>query len=380
MGIKNLTQFLKKYKVYETIDVAELKYSKICIDTPMFLYKFVSQYPNSNEWLGCFVTLITWLRKWNIHPTFVFEGKAPPEKNQTQEARKESRQKIVSKTDAIEQDLRTYLKSGTITPLLLDTWQKIRSKSTKSLLVKRPLNLIVKNFINVDEIRLEIDRRRKYEFSITFAHVNLLKELLDLMGVGYIQSKGEAEADCVSLWYNNAVDYIVSEDTDVLAYTFAGGAPGTSTPKKVPNTTDLKVITGFNVGESSATIISKQRVLSTLKMTAESFKDFCIMCGTDYNKNIFRVGVEKAYKYISDYKVIENVPLDTSVLDHHNVRKIFRVKKSIKYADKVQWSKYPSDNFVEVLNTFIWTHAGGTVDSDHVFRVLTDPALDIVFE
>ena len=81
MGIKKLTQCLRKYEVYETLDIALLKYTKVAIDTPMFLFKFkgVTE-PTTNDWLGCFVTFVAFLRKYDIHPIFLFEGKSPPEK------------------------------------------------------------------------------------------------------------------------------------------------------------------------------------------------------------------------------------------------------------------------------------------------------------
>ena len=60
------------------------------------------------------------------------------------------------------------------------------------------------------------------------------------------------------------------------------------------------------------------------------------MCGTDYNKNIFRIGVEKSYKFISNYHNIENVPLDVSILNHVKVRKLFTVTINLKLNKKVK--------------------------------------------
>ena len=69
-------------------------------------------------------------------------------------------------------------------------------------------------------------------------------------------------------------------------------------------------------------------VLEKFKLT-EEFLDFCIMCGTDYNKNIFRVGPSKAFQYVSDYKSIidigkENKKVDISILNHNRVRELFQ--------------------------------------------------------
>jgi 5'-3' exonuclease len=77
-------------------------------------------------------------------------------------------------------------------------------------------------------------------------------------------------------------------------------------------------------------------MLESLELTSEEFLDLCIMCGTDYNKNIFRVGPEKAYKYIKQFSTIENISknttLDTSILKHVRGRELFRdyEQKNIK--------------------------------------------------
>ena len=52
------------------------------------------------------------------------------------------------------------------------------------------------------------------------------------------------------------------------------------------------------------------------------------MCGTDYNKNIFRIGPEKSYKLLKEHGNIENIETntkhDTSILKHVRVREMFR--------------------------------------------------------
>lgn len=357
MGIKNLTQFLKKYEVYETLNMSNLKYAKVGIDAPMFLYKFKSAYaPNDRAWLGSFVNFIAYLRKRDVHPVFVFEGKAPPEKFQAQEERREQRHKTIDKTNTMQLDLDEYIKNGTVTPLLTELSKKLKgSQIKKSLLVKNTSE------INIDEIKDEIDRRRKYEISITNEDIEYLKELCKLMGVSYIHSFGEAETDCVSLFYGGVIDYIVSEDTDVLAY-FSTQAE------------DLKVITSFN--NDTFVQVSKQKILDVLNLSDESFRDFCIMCGTDYNKNIFRIGVEKSYKFISNYRNIENVPLDTSILNHIKVRKLFTVTINPQLNKKVKWCRFPSPEFIRGLELFIFTHNLSNMNVGSIYSALSEPDLE----
>jgi 5'-3' exonuclease len=352
MGIKNLSQFLKKHKVQETLNVEELKYTKIAIDTPLYLYKFKCQ---TYDWLRCFVNFITFLRTWDIHPIFIFEGKSPPEKCITQDYRREQKQKIMEKTDTIEQDLNLYIETGESSPFLLETFNKLETKKNKSLLVKS------NQYVNDKAIKTLIDRRRMYEVTITQEDVSDLKELLSLMGIAYIQSCGEAETDCVTLFHTGLVDYILSGDTDVLAYF---------------GTKNLKVISTINTTNLTFIQTSKNKMLQTLNLSEDSFRDFCIMCGTDYNKNIFRIGVEKSYKLIQEYSRIENIPLDTSILNHTRVREIFTVNSNHNFENDVKWCVPPS---IKKLKKKFFKH-NLTIDINVVINALTTPTFTFCFQ
>lgn len=365
MGIKNLTQFLRKYKVYETLDITLLKYTKVAIDTPMFLFKFkgVTE-PTTNDWLGCFVTFVAFLRKHDIHPIFVFEGRSPPEKAPAQEERRQQRQKMSDKTNAIEKDLENYIGTGIISDLLFQVWEKLKHKNNKSLLVKRTLTK-AKTFIDIETIKEEINRRKRYEITITSEDIDNLKKLFDLLGVSWIQSSGEAETDCISLFYDGMVDYIVSEDTDVLAYF------------QPDESKDLKAITDINTSDLTFVHVSKEKVLDSLNFTSESFRDFCIMCGTDYNKNVPRVGVETSYKLISKWDNIENVPIDTTILNHCRGRKLFEVQSNHKLHEQAKWCllpKYSQTDFIDELTIFMFTYNFKNVDTNYVFKALTQPS------
>jgi hypothetical protein len=208
MGIKSLNKFLKKFTVYETFHISKLEYKKIAIDTPLFLYKFKSVHQDNN-WIGCFINLISFLRNWNIHPIFVFEGQSPPEKYATLAGRRDQREKMVQKTNMLQESYTTYETTGEMPPLL----QELLSKST------------LKSIPNI------IDARRKYEIIITSDDICLLKKAFDIMHIDYIQSKGEAEAECANLFYSNQIDFIVSEEinlaelTDNVVYAVVYEAP-----------------------------------------------------------------------------------------------------------------------------------------------------------
>lgn len=362
MGIKNLNQFLKKQGVIETLDISVLRFKKIGIDVPMFMYKFKGVTdPSTKDWLQHFIHFIAFLRKYDIHPIFLFEGRSPPEKVPVQEERRMQRQKTAIKTEMIQRDLNLYIQTGTITPLLKEIWLKIQTKS-KFLLKNKAL---LKANINVDIVKKELEHRKRFEIVISIEDIHNLKELLDIMGVSWIHSKGEAEADCVSLFYDNYIDYIVTEDTDVLAY-----FNPTNSAK------ELKVISNFNTKDLTFTQINKTKVLNSLKLSAESFRDFCIMCGTDYNKNVPKVGLQNAYKYILRSRCIENVPLDTSILNHKRIRKLFEVTANHSLSYFAKWCRTPGTDFEEKFNKFVDTYKLKNIDTGSILKALSEPDIN----
>ena len=144
--------------------------------------------------------------------------------------------------------------------------------------------------------------------------------------------------NCSDLCINNQVEAVLSEDTDVLAY----GAPN--------------FLTKINTSNDTCIRINYNNVLKHMKLNTDQFLDLCIMCGCDYNKNIYMVGPEKAYKYIQKYISIENLSLNTQhdiiVLNHIKTRELFRQYK--KHNDvKVTYCGNPD---FEKLSYFIKKH------------------------
>jgi 5'-3' exonuclease len=128
----------------------------------------------------------------------------------------------------------------------------------------------------------------------------------------------EAEGTCAKLCIDGRVDAVLSEDTDVMAY----GSPF--------------MLHRINMQTETVTLIRLSNVLRSLHLTPCEFMDFCIMCGTDYNSNIFMIGPDKAYRYIGIYKSIENlkacqdnIPVEN--LNFERVRAIFKNTSNIRY-------------------------------------------------
>ena len=120
-------------------------------------------------------------------------------------------------------------------------------------------------------------------------------------------------------------------------------------------------------------------MLQVLGLTASEFLDFCIMCGTDYNKNVFRVGVEKAYKYITTYHNIEHVPLDTTILNHEKVRSMFRIECDFSLGLQAKWCRTPCKVVVKSeLENFFLFHNVGYINIGDVLTALCDALIVFV--
>lgn len=356
MGIKNLSAFLKKRNLYTTTCLSDLKYKKVAIDTPKYIYLYKYAHPDSLNWLGCFATLIGCLRKWDIHPTFVLEGVAPAEKIPTQLKRKADQKRMVEKTSEIEADILRFTHSGVVTPLLSQVCAKERAKGAhRPLLTKTPFDLSV--------VQSCVSRRKRGEFSVTREDLALLAQLFCLLGVNVIQAPSEAETMCVQLLFSGLVDAIVSEDTDVLAYTFEGDI-------------DFFSITTIDFENNTVTGIRKSDVLNELKLTDAQFRDFCIMCGTDYNNNIPNIGVVNAFKLITEHGSIEQVVKalpheDASVLNYTRSRELFTTRP-IEPPVAVDWCDIPDSSVIDELGVFCFKNDIRNVDARYVYHCMSE--------
>ena len=180
------------------------------------------------------------------------------------------------------------------------------------------------------------------------------EEACDILGIPYANAELEAEKTCAQLCCEGKVDAVLSEDTDVLAY----GAP--------------VFLSKINTSTDTCVRVVHSELLEELQLSYDQFLDLCIMCGTDYNRNIDKIGVIKAYEIIRDHKSIEgfenhintlknkgmkmkkfeeNALDKIEVLNHTRVRELFKdytkSNISVKYCERPNW---------ESLSVFLATH------------------------
>jgi 5'-3' exonuclease len=312
MGIKGLNKFLYSVMGQEHITIVPInKFAckKIAIDTSLYVYIFKLR----NNYLESWMNFLIKLRENRIHPVFIFDGKCPPEKMREQARRSDVRKSHKKRLKLIEDDFEKYKTTGEISQELKDINNLKRSK----LLTNTFNSEYVENYI--EHLKSQIINISSYDFEI-------VKEMLDIFGIPHLTAESEGELYCSSLMKNGLVDIIMTKDTDALACLCPC------------------VITSLS--NDLFSIITLEIILKNLGFTENMWLDFCIMCGTDFNPNITKIGPHTAYELIKTYKSIDSIKSDTidvSVLNHKRTREIFttcdNLPNVIPYCNKLDSEK-----------------------------------------
>lgn len=275
MGIKGLNKIIKKFAPHLIREkhIGNYVNSKIAIDSSILIYKYrygstvygcggFDYNQDNSHVLGFMQKVCFYLRK-GIVPIFVFDGKPPVEKQNILDKRSNQKIRIQEKIES----LRTLLNS----PL-----RKYHTGAAFDLQSQHP------------EVAEKINKLNKQVIYVTKQHKHDCKYLLRLLGVPVIDAIGEAEATCAELQKQNLVQFTFTEDSDALTF----GSP--------------VVIRGAKKNETVIEI-SLCEVLSELKLTYDSFVDFCILCGCDYTSTIPKLGPLTSLQLVQQHKTIENI-------------------------------------------------------------------------
>lgn len=293
MGIKSLNQLLKKFcgmTHMAYVPLSNFEGMKIAIDAVLYICVFKMRGASNYE--SSIIEFLTLLREHRIHPFFVFDGNAPIEKLDERLSRAEKRATQKSKINNLKHDLEVYEQTNVVSDLI------------KNLNLKP--NRLIPNRISVRDVQEYISKLESQLISFTPEDFNIMKNILDIFGVKYITADGEGEFLCAALNRHGIVDAIMTADTDAF-------------PCLAP------IVINRIVDSKYFQVVYLQSILSKLNLTDKQFIDLCIMCGTDFNKNIPKIGPMVAYELILRYKSIDNLPenIDTKILNHKRVRELF---------------------------------------------------------
>ncbi len=272
MGVK-----FKDIAVSEPIELKHLSEKILTIDASNVIYKFLSSIRqvdgsplrdlngNITSHLSGIMFQTTSLIEKGIKPVYVFDGKAPELKKKTQQER-----------------------------------INIKKESEKKY----------------EEAKMEgdIEKARKYAARTTHLTKEIIdssKNLLELMGLPYIQAKTEGEAQASYMVAQGDAWAVVSQDYDCLQF----GA--------------TRIIKNFKISKTQSKnleLISLEKTLNSLDITREQLVDLAMLVGTDFNEGVHGIGPKKGLKLIQKYgtleKSLEHLG-ETIEVDPNLIREIF---------------------------------------------------------
>lgn len=247
-------------------------------------------------WLNHALEFICTLLMYGITPVFVFDGEHPVEKTLTKQDRMEKKQKDATELEQYKDFVRGH-------------------------------HVLDRNVQMVEQLR-KLMRKQNY---IAGHEMEMFKTVLDGIGIPCIQARHEGEQLCALLAIEGKADAVFSTDTDTLIH----GAPLLITefvePLAVPEGTEgpLAMFAGGTVHQ--VTTVALADVLQALNLSYETFVDLGIMAGCDYNKNIYNLGIGKAYKLLKQCGTIDQLPrekYDLKCLNHTRCRELFQYVRS----------------------------------------------------
>ncbi|MED6305427.1 MAG: flap endonuclease-1 [Candidatus Thermoplasmatota archaeon] len=124
--------------------------------------------------------------------------------------------------------------------------------------------------------------------------INESKELLDLLGIPWIQAPSEGEAQVAHLLSTGKVDYGASQDFDTVLF----GA--SSLVRNLTLSGRRKLPKQQKWVEVSPEIIEVEKSFEALKLTREQLVDVAILMGTDFNNGIDGIGPKKGLKLLQE--------------------------------------------------------------------------------
>ena len=160
------------------------------------------------------------------------------------------------------------------------------------------------------------------------------KELLEIMGIPYVQSFGEGEAQASYMVANGDAWAVASQDYDCLLF----GSP--------------KIIRNLTISGNLADLeyLELKKVLNETDISREQLIDVAILVGTDFNKGVKGVGSKTGLKIVKNstiekYLKEKDITLEVEV---DELRNIFLNPDVNKNYD-IKWKKVDKEKIIDFM-------------------------------
>jgi 5'-3' exonuclease len=252
MGIRYLNRFLMKHCITSRQKHAfsTLQGKTICIDILNYMYK----YATDNKLLPQIKELLDLFRMYCIVPIFVFDGKAPIEKRDLLQKRREERWEAKQKWQQLQECFDSSI-----------------DEDTRSALEE------------------EIAQWKRKAVQINAKDIAVVKELIESYDYQIINAVGEADEECALMVKRGKAWACMSEDMDLIVY----GCD--------------RVVRNVQLSNASLSLYLMKDILCNLGLTQKELREICVLSGTDYNISsttnatqfnlLHTVKLYKKYKY-----------------------------------------------------------------------------------
>ena len=281
MGVKGLKQFLvaKFPQAITRYHLSHLSGQRVAVDilTPLYKYKAAM----GDSWRTGMLSFLLCFPRFNVHASVFTDGPfVPIEKKEEQQKRSSARDKIRDRVKDLKTELAAYRESGVLGDALRNLPQEANSQRNLLLGIEQSIDLVmVENYI---------EKLEKQVVNISAEDMLDVARLCRSLEIPFYTARSEAESICSWLCKTGRVDAVVTEDSDALAY----GSP---------------VWISELDFQGNCTRIVAEDVYREMELKPEQFVDFCIMCGTDFNHRVEKLGPVTAYGHLKKYKSIEKI-------------------------------------------------------------------------
>jgi len=198
--------------------------------------------------------------------------------------------------------------------------------------------------------RGDLEAARKYAqqtATLKEEMANQAKELLNLMGVPWVQAPSEGEAQAAYMAQKGHVFACGSQDYDSLLF---------GSPRLVRNIsiTGKRKLPGKNIYvEIKPEIIELEKVLSSLGISREQLIDMAILIGTDYNPDgVKGIGPKRALEIIKKYgsleKALKYLPSAEFPVNPLKIRELF-LNPEVTDDYELKWHEPDIEGIVDFL-------------------------------
>ena len=259
MGIKDFFKVVRRYapSAIKQTNITKYTGKRIGIDANLMLYKLIlairkNGYDLKNNGvvtthIHTMLLKLSAFKRYGIRPIFVFDGEQP-----------EIKKKVLEKR--------------------VKHWLQLKAQ--------------------YEGAESEEEKKKYFQFhkEITEKEINDVMKLLLIFGCVVIKAKGEADPLLASLYKKGIIDYIVTDDPDILA--FGGGI----------------ILKNFHVDKKKLIEeIDIRDILKGLGLNMDSLVDLAVLLGTDYCPKIKGVGMVKIYSLVKKHGSLEEIKKNENI-------------------------------------------------------------------